>query len=112
MIFARITLRPSAQGGRSGPILPVRDFGCPVFFKDIPALAAHGYDCRLRVRQLGKAIDPGATAENVPIAFLSPAEVLPHLRVGTKFDLWEGRPIGEGEVTALEQEAGETERRQ
>lgn len=100
-ILARITLISTVQGGRRSPITPLRDFGCPVFFKNIPELADHGYDCRLLVHEAGTEILPGGSEENVAMAFLSPEKVMPHIRVGTKFDLWEGKVIGAGEITAI-----------
>lgn len=36
--------------------------------------------------------------------FLSEQEVLPHLRPGIKFSLWEGKVIGSGEVTRVDGE--------
>jgi hypothetical protein len=100
-VLAKITLFTTAQGGRSSPILPLRDFGCPVFFKNAPALTAHAYDCRLLVREAGKEILPGETVKDICVVFLSPKEVLPNISVGTRFDLWEGKVIGEGEITGI-----------
>ena|SRR5881396_3116215 len=100
-VLVRISLRRTEDGGRQGPILPVRDFSCPVFFRNVPDLAGHGYDCRLLVRRTGKPIAPGETADGIPIIFLSTEDVLPHLRVGISFELWEGRIIGDGEVMEM-----------
>ncbi|MGO9314971.1 MAG: hypothetical protein ACLQBD_11055 [Syntrophobacteraceae bacterium] len=100
-VLTTITLFSMPRGGRISPIIPLRDFGCPVFFKNVSALSDHGYECRLLVRGLSKAIQPGETVHDVTIAFLSPEEVMPHIKVGTKFDLWEGGWIGEGEITAI-----------
>ena len=98
----KLSLLPTDQGGRGLPIVPLRDFGCPVFFKDTPELSEHGYDCRLLVQQYGKEIHPGEKVQEIQIAFLSPNDVFPHIKNGTKFDLWESRKIGEGEVIAIE----------
>ena len=99
--IAIIKLKPSEEGGKISPIGLGGDFGCPVFFKNVKALSKHGYDCRLLLRQLGETISPGNTLDNVPVVFLSPDEVFPHLVVGTRFKLWEGKEIGEGEITAI-----------
>jgi hypothetical protein len=96
-IVARVFMYPTERGGRQGPT-PSDRFGCPVFFHNVSALAAHGYDCRLLLGELGRAIAPGETIDRVPIDFLSPGEVIPHLTVGVRFWLWEGRHIGEGEI--------------
>jgi hypothetical protein len=100
-VLAKLQLLPTTKGGRSTPLVPARDFGCPVFFKDVPGLTEHGYDCRFLIRTFGKIIHPGETVWNVPLAFLSPEEVLPHVKIGTKFALWESGWIGEGEITAI-----------
>ena len=100
-VLTRITLFPAAKGGRHSPIEHLRDFSCPIFFKNAPALTGHGYDCGFLVQGLGKGILPGETVQDVIIAFLSPDEVLPHIKVGIKFDLWEGGWIGEGEILAI-----------
>jgi hypothetical protein len=100
-VTVRVTLRPSEQGGRREPILPLRDYSCVAHFRDVPRLAGRGYDCRLLVSRLGEQIGPGQTVEGVGVAFLSPTDVFPHLTVGTQFDLWEGRTIGHAEVTAI-----------
>ena len=101
IVLATITLFSTTNGGRVSPILPVRDFGCPIFFKNVPSLIGHGYDCRILMREVGKEILPGETAHGIGIVFLSPEEVLPNIRVGTTFNLWEGKPIGEGEIIAI-----------
>lgn len=99
--IARIRLKTPSEGGKRVPIGRGADFGCPVFFKDVPALSGHGYDCRLMLRALGKTIEPGDSVSDVPIAFLSPEQVFPHLQVGVRFGLWERGEIGEGEITAI-----------
>jgi hypothetical protein len=61
-------------------------------------LAEHGYDCRLLVQHYGKEIYPGETVQEIQIAFLSANDVFSHIKKGAKFDLWESRKIGEGEI--------------
>ena len=100
-VLASLILHPTEDGGRSSPILPDRDFGCPVFFASIPELSGHGYDCRIRAKQLEKEIRPGDSVQDIPIVFMSSEEILPYLKIGTKFCLWEGKLIGLGEITAI-----------
>jgi hypothetical protein len=100
-VTTRITLHPTELGGRRGPILTGRDHRCTVFFKNIPELADHGYDCRLLLTDVAEPLKPGHTVDGIPMAFLSESQVMPRLTVGTKFYLWEGKTIGEGEITAI-----------
>ncbi|GKT26119.1 hypothetical protein [Acidovorax sp. SUPP3334] len=100
-IFAKINLFSNFDGGRSQAI-PAMNFGCPVFFENIPALSKHGYDCRLLMSEYGQSISPGEIAEPVPIIFLSQDEVLLHVKVGAQFSLWEGKKIGVGEILKIE----------
>jgi len=100
-IAAHITLFRPEEGGRERPISAVRDFSCPVYFQDIPELGRHAYDCRLLLRGRGKEIAPGESADDVEIAFLSPDDVLPHIRVGSRFELWESKIIGTATVTHM-----------
>ncbi|GKT01944.1 hypothetical protein AVKW3434_21165 [Acidovorax sp. SUPP3434] len=100
-IFARISLFSKINGGRAQAI-PVLNFGCPVFFENIPALSNHGYDCRLLMPEYGSSISPGETAEPIPMVFISQDEVLMHAKVGADFFLWEGRKIGVGEILKIE----------
>lgn len=100
-ITAKISLFNNFDGGRSQPI-PAVNFGCPVFFENIPELSSHAYDCRLLMSEYGDSISPGESAEPVPIIFLSQDEVLLHAKVGAKFNLWEGKKIGIGEILKIE----------
>lgn len=98
---ARIHLTPTQSGGKRPSIGPEADYSCPVFFQSLPGLGSHGYDCRLLLHRAGLTIGLGETAEDVPIAFLSPDEVFAHIAIGSRFVLWESGPIGEGEITRL-----------
>ena len=100
-IKATIRLKATEKDGKSRAIGNGGDYSCPVFFEGVPELSAHGYDCRFLLGRDGRTISPGETAQDVPLAFLSPREVLAHVRIGTRFTLWEGGTIGEGEITAL-----------
>ena len=103
-VFATINLFTPDQGGRRQSIRPIAGapFGCPVQFHGVAELLAHAYDCRMLMSEYGRPIAPGETATDVPIVFLSADEVLPYMRPGITFDIWEGKTIGKGEVTRLE----------
>ena len=99
--LAKIKLKPTEEGGKSVSMGNGGDYSCPVFFTNVVGLSDRGYDCRLLLKRVEVTIAPGQTVENVPLAFLSPEEVFPCLRIGIVFKLWEGGEIGEGEITAL-----------
>ena len=101
-IYARISLKKTEDGGRTATIPAIRDYRCTIFFQNEPGFEEHGYDCRLLLTQIGRDIAPGETLERVPAKFLCPETVLPHLRIGTSFQLWEGKIIGYGEVLSIE----------
>lgn len=98
---AQIRLKPTSEGGKGVAIGNGGDFACPVYFEDVAELSAHAYDCRLLLHASGATIAPGGFERDIEIAFLSPDEVFPHLKVGVRFRLWEGRDIGEGEITSV-----------
>jgi hypothetical protein len=100
-VIARIRLRRTEDGGRSTPIPPTT-FGCPLFFEGIPELSHHGYDCRMFIGEHGRPILPGTTADGIALVFLSPDEVLPHMKPGVTFSIWESKIIGRGEVVRVE----------
>lgn len=99
-VFAKISLIESSDGGRSEPI-PIINFGCPAFF-DAEPLMGHGYDCRLLLKEYGKELIPGRVFNKVPMAFLWEDDVLPYLKIGTKFCLWEGKTIAQCEIQEME----------
>lgn len=47
------------------------------------------------------SISPGEHKQHVPIKFLCPELVLPKLKEGTKFYLWDMRNIAEGVVEEI-----------
>ncbi|MDF4005048.1 hypothetical protein P3W33_16730 [Luteibacter sp. PPL552] len=86
----RIALLPSSEGGPKEPI-PVGVYrGLMMFERE------RGYDFRADILE---PFCPGETRE-LPIAFLSPEEVAPRLVSATRFVVWNGRTIGEGEILA------------
>jgi hypothetical protein len=50
----------------------------------------------------GEPIRPGGAVGEIALLFLSANEVLPHMRAGVRFSLWEGRTIGSGTVVRVE----------
>lgn len=102
-VIASITLKGVDEGGRRTPI-SVPTYGCPIFFENVPELSAHCYDCRMMVSELAEEIPPGATVSEIALMFLSEDEVLPHLKPGVTFTLWEGKTIGTGRVVRIEGE--------
>jgi hypothetical protein len=100
-VIAKIEFIGSDDGGRAQPI-PILNFGCPVFFEDIEPLSEHGYDCRILVPEYGRPIAPGDVVNELAMIFLSEEAVLPHLRMGSRFTLWEGKTIARGEVLRIE----------
>jgi hypothetical protein len=100
-VIARISLLRAEEGGRRTPI-SVGTYGCPVFFQGVPELSPNGYDCRMSVSELGKPISPGDTVDEIALAFLSQDEVLPYMKPGITFTMWEGKTIGSGTVLRVE----------
>jgi hypothetical protein len=56
----------------------------------------------LLVPEIGVNLRPGSISDEVPIVFLSEDEVLPHLKPGATFTLWEGKTIGTGTVLRID----------
>ena len=91
-IIATIYFYKIEEGGRKGAT-PKDWFGCPFLFK------GRSYDCRLFF--YGKQpIKPGDRLK-VFIQFLCPDLILNKLKVGDKFELWDGRIIAEGKVEEI-----------
>lgn len=89
-IYVKINFYPTDKNGRKLPT-------DPTFFGSIFVIDDSKYDCRLLLNTIG-SIAPGESKKNVPIKFLYPELVLPKLKEGTKFFLWDMRNIAEGEV--------------
>jgi hypothetical protein len=87
-----IELLPRKAGGRSGPT-PATFLGCPF------GIDGEYFDCRLDFSDTGP-VSPGTKAR-VPVTFLSPSLVIPRLRSGAAFTLWEGKTIGHGQVVEI-----------
>jgi hypothetical protein len=104
-VIATIRLARTQEGGRRTPI-GGPTYACPVFFEGVPQLAANGYACRILLPEGVTTIAPGDTIAEIPLLFLSPDEVIPHIRPGVSFTLWEGKTIGRGVVVRIEEESG------
>jgi hypothetical protein len=89
-VMAKVRLYTNEEGGRSKPI-PAIQFSCPLFFQ------GEGFDCRLLLDQAGIDLPLGGNAV-VPIKFLFPEHIVPRLKKGDQFRLWEGKEIAVGEV--------------
>ena len=89
-IIAHIVLHNTNDGGRSIPT-PSHQFRCPLKIEE------ELFDCALLLQG---SLRPGDEA-TVPIVFLSPKIVLPLLRVGSRFALWERGEIGVGTVEEI-----------
>ena len=106
-IFANIIFYKTEDGGRKSD-LPNMRYNCPLFFEDVEALSSNGYDCRLLLNQLNEPINLGDTINDVQVLFLSEQEILPHIKIGTKFKIWESGYIGEGVISKLDRDATDT----
>jgi hypothetical protein len=79
------------EGGRRTPVggPEVGFYSCPLIYDD------QAFDCRILLS--GDALQLGETYER-PIVFLSRAEALRWFPLGRELTLWEGRPVGQGEL--------------
>ncbi|HYO56160.1 hypothetical protein [Archangium sp.] len=102
-LIASIHLKTTEDGGRATPISPAL-YRATVFFENVPELQEHGYDCRLARAGADDSnlIPPGESVDEVALMFLSADEVLPYMRTGVRFSLWEGKTIGSGIVVRVE----------
>jgi hypothetical protein len=89
-LIVDLTLYPTIEGGRRGPILG-KWFGCPCVLRKE---GSEGRDCRVLLD--GRSIAPGESAR-VGMIFLSPDSAA-LFRAAGKFYLWEGGIICEAIV--------------
>ena len=92
--IVRIRLKSTEAGGRASPIPPLQ-YRCPVFFGE---QRREANDCVLLLNTIAASLEPGGESEDVPVKFLRRDLVAEHLSPGTRFVMWEGREIGEGEI--------------
>lgn len=100
-VYVTIHLHSTEDGGRRGPI-PLIPFRCLLLFKNIDELSHYPYDCRIFFNEGKRGICPGETMENVPVAFLSPDKIFPYISIGTKFNIRDGKIVGDGIITAID----------
>jgi hypothetical protein len=91
-ILARIRFWRTVEGGRKGPT-PATYLGIPFHFEN------EFYESWLLLDETG-SLYPGDEAI-VPLKFLHPPGIVPKLKVGSKFKLWEGKDVADGEVTEI-----------
>ena len=91
-ILGKIAFYKTSEGGRKSAI-SADWLGCIFEFE------GEYFDCRLILEGIG-LLEPGARA-TIPIAFLNPQLIKPNLKVGSRFTLWEGKTIAEGEVVEI-----------
>lgn len=70
------------------------------YFGTIFVIGSDYHDCRLFLNETGSIL-PGDCKFNVPVKFLCWDLVFPKLKIGSKFHLWDGRNIAEGEVSEI-----------
>lgn len=92
-IIVNVEFYKTEDNGRKGPT-PRDFFGC------IFVINGKNHDCRLLLNKIG-SIFPGDKKDNIPVKFLCPELVLPKLKEGIKFYLWDGRIVAEGEVKEI-----------
>jgi hypothetical protein len=92
-IRARISFFLQQDGGRDTSVYPPF-YSCPLKIENIDDSL---HDCRIYYE---KPIAPGETAE-VCISFLSLELFADKLFVGQKFEIYENRIVGEGEITEM-----------
>ena len=91
-ILATVRLFRSEDGGPKNTLRG--DLRCPV------QLGENYYDCQMQLWEVGP-LEPGAEKHEVPICFLCPDLVKDKLSQGVKFQIWDGRIIGEGTVSEV-----------
>lgn len=95
-IEADITVLPAEANPRKGPLRDdiVGYYGCPM------ELQTGRFDCRMFFPDAQGKVDSGQTARAM-IQFSNPVMVLPGLRVGDRFKLWENGVIATGIVKKI-----------
>lgn len=91
-IETEITLLETESGGRHGAILKGE-------YKGVLGVGSEHFSVRFIVQDK-MGFKPGTT-RFVGIQFLAPDAALTSFDIGTKFTVWEGRPIGHGQVTKI-----------
>lgn len=92
--YANVRLLPTSEGGRAGAI----SYG---EYRGVLQLESEAFSFRFFVES-ERGLELGTSAE-LGFQLLVPEAGLPLLPVGTHFKLWEGKLIGNGIVTRLQQ---------
>ena len=83
--------------------MPNIEFKCPVFFKEGQNIITdQGYEARIDFSFAQAPIQLGARLNDCEIHFLSKDEIMPSLKLGVSFYLWEAGYIGEGAISKIE----------
>ena len=92
-IIAKICLYTKEEGG---------SFKTPISVQLRTTFVYEGHysDCAILLDQIGISLNTGEHTE-VPIKFLTPWLIKPLLQPGSKFKLWAGQNVGEGEVEKI-----------
>ncbi len=91
-LIAEITLLPSAEGGRAGPILQGE-------FRGVLMVGEEGFSFRMVVPDK-EGLAPGGKGR-FGIQFLAPEIALPRFPAGKRFAVSAGRTVGTGEVLGV-----------
>lgn len=91
-VIIQVKFLTTDEGGRETAIRS-RNYGCPVIFDD------QGFDCRFAMNK-EEVYKLGCSYE-IPIRFLNYNAVQPHLELGKKITLWEGKTIATGTITQI-----------
>jgi hypothetical protein len=93
-VSARIRLFSKQEGNpKHFPICPPL-YECPLYYND------QYYDCQLILDKYDQPVELGTSFE-APVKLKWPQAILPKLKSGDSFCLWEDGIIGEGKITAV-----------
>lgn len=97
-ILAEIYLYPTEEGGRKGPTPPTF-YGCPLYINE------NYYSFRIF---LNGSVAPGEKAIG-PVKFLIPEMVIPKIKVGNTYKMWESGFKGELKVLEVYYQVSDNE---
>lgn len=92
--FANVSLSPTSEGGRAAAIGHGE-------YRGVLQLEHEAFSFRFFV-ELERGFELGTSTE-LGFQLLVPEAALPLLPIGTQFNLWEGKVIGNGIVTRVQQ---------
>ena len=91
-ISIRVRFKTPAEGGRQMPVANRIGYYACVFY-----VGEMAFDCRI---PLGETLALGEW-HRLDVTFIHPDLALPHVKVGTRIGLWEGRVIADGVVDRI-----------